>query len=333
MYCNSCMTQINKDDLEFCSQCNVPLHKECANHCLTCGKTLCDVCYLENNYNCEVCNPPKQNFKVIRRSHIELANTCMYALYLTLEKGITPEANEYATLGTIVHQIIDMLCNKLIEADEAYERFDKEFDKELKEFNDESFKEIGYASIRKFIELKELFNNDKFTSEENIIYSIDDNLPSISCTLDRIDFINDEIHISDWKTGKPMSGQKLITDLQAPLYIEAIHQKYGVYPKTFTFYYLAKDKIKQYVLIPQDGNGEIYPLYKVNSGRKDYILDINDRLEETKKILTKINNRQFSMPKDVSLWYCQRMCWFYKSGICASSDKEQWKVLSNKYNE
>ena len=37
MYCNSCMTQINKDTGTYCSQCNVPLHIDCANKCLDCA--------------------------------------------------------------------------------------------------------------------------------------------------------------------------------------------------------------------------------------------------------------------------------------------------------
>ena len=336
MYCNSCVTQITKaDEVVYCSQCNVPLHSGCANHCLSCGKVLCDNCFTLNKFHCESCKPPEKRFETIRRSHIELYQSCPYALYLQLVKGVVPPDGEHAKLGTIVHQLIDKIRNNLLNYSDSFDEFEVEF---YEKFSDAEDKELtnrlydrGIDSLTNFWGIKDMLPVGKFESEINIIYSLGENLPSISCTLDSVDFVDGEIHVSDWKTGKPMSGQKLITDLQPPLYIEAIHQKYGMYPKTFTFYYLENGKVKVYERQPYV-LGE-YPEYVVHSGRTDYTLDLHDALERTKDILTKINNGVFNMPTNVHEWYCKNMCYFYKSEICASSMKEQWNVLNAKYAE
>lgn len=326
IYCNSCQTPISKPDVVFCSQCGVPLHVECANHCLKCDAILCDTCYASNSFMCEGCYKPDQEFKVIRRSHLELYAACPYALYLELVKGVKPEPNDYATLGTIIHHYLDMLSNDILDDNFSFIKLAQEIETEFK--NNEKLEEFlltGHKCISSFLEIKSLLGKD-FTTEENIIFSLGDELPQVSCTLDRIDKVDNDIHISDWKTGKPMSGQKLITDLQPPLYIEAIHQKYGIYPKTFTLYYLAHNKLKVYTKL-----NTTHPTYEVQSGRNAYVLNIEEALNRTKDILKKINNKNFTMPKDIGQWYCTNMCSHYKTGICASSSKEQWKVLNDKY--
>lgn len=330
MYCNSCMTQIGKsDEVVNCSQCNVPLHSGCANHCLSCDTVLCDVCYSKNNFYCESCKPPSIMFATIRRSHIEQYQSCPYSLYLMLIKQVPVPDGEHAKLGTIVHQIIDKIRNNLVDATQSMDEFESEFRKGFHDSEDADLTarlyERGLTSLRFFWSIKDLFTSEKFESELNIIYSLDDGLPSISCTLDEIDWIGEDIHVSDWKTGKSMSGQKLITDLQAPLYIEGVHQKYGVYPKTFTFYYLEEGKVKTYNR-NEDGT------YTVKSGKTDYVLNVNDALERTKDILQKINAGNFNMPTGTHEWYCKNMCYFYKSGICDSTMSEQWKILNNKYD-
>ena len=277
---------------------------------------------------CEACNiatNTEQEFKVIRRSHLELYAMCPYALYLQLVKGVEPEMNEYAELGIMIHHTLDMLSNQIIEDNVAITELASGIETVFKDNEKlEDFLATGNKCLESFLQLRPLLYPN-FVTEKNIIFSLGDNLPKVSCTLDRIDFVGDDIFIADWKTGKPMAGKKLITDLQPPLYIEAIHQEYGVYPKTFTLYYLAHDKIKVYTL-QENGN------YIVDTGRNKYELDIPEALDRTREILKKINNRNWTMPKDVSPWYCKNMCSHYKTGICASSSKEQWKVLNEKYS-
>jgi len=324
IYCNSCQTEIKKGEITYCTQCAVPLHKKCANHCLTCGKELCDRCFADNNYYCDECKPPVEGFEKIRRSHIELFNTCPYALYLILIKGIVPPSNDYALVGTMLHELIDQMSAGMIFPSEALMNAVKFID-ELDTDKRERFYKTAEKTINGFWEISGMFS-EKFESEYNVIYSLGEDLPKVSCTIDRIDFVDDKIHVADWKTGKSMTGKKLVSDLQAPLYLEAVNQKFGKYPETFTFYYFAEDKVKQYNKQPGDK-----VTYIVRSGKTDYVLDIDDALERTRTILRKINNKQFTIPKDVGLWYCKNMCWFYDNGICASVGAEQWKMLSEKY--
>lgn len=326
IYCNNCAQNIPNDEETYCEQCNVPLHQTCANYCLTCGKVLCDTCFSDGMYKCSECADTDgiQQFKVIRRSHIELFNTCPYALYLTIVKEYEIPDNEYALVGTLIHEYIEKIIEGAIHITQAQQ--------ECIDYINEHFKssdlyerhiETSIKSLETFNEIKDSFGKNPVV-EKNIIYSIDEGLPSISCTLDRIDFIDGKIHVSDWKTGKPMSGKKLIEDLQPPLYIEAIKQEYGEYPETFTLYYLAHKKSFQYIR-NEDGT------YTVKTSRNEYVLNIPEHLERTRDILIKINNGQFIMHKDVHQWYCKNMCYFYKSGICMSTSKEQWKVLNEQY--
>lgn len=332
MYCNSCLKQIPKDEITYCEQCGVPLCKSCANHCLICGKTLCDSCYADNNFKCEECYKPEETFSVIRRSHIEQYAGCPYSLYLQLVLGIEPPMGKHAQLGIIVHELIDKISHYDVTLDEMIQ----ELKEEIEEWNlhtDEEYsiitmelENIGIQCLNNFWLIKDQFGR-KFESEYNVKYSLDDDLPMISCTLDRIAWNGKDIHIHDWKTGKPMTGQKLIKDLQPPLYIYAVYKEFGELPKTFTLHYLNPNKHLTYKLV-----GDMR--YEVKTSRNTYVLDINDALERTKEILKNIKDNVFTMPNESThQWRCNNMCWFGISGKCAGSQDEQWKKLKEKYNE
>lgn len=332
MYCNSCVKQIPKDEITYCAQCSAPLHKSCANHCMTCGKELCDTCYGENNFRCEECYKPENMFSVIRRSHIEQYNGCPYSLYLQLVKGITPPMGKHAQLGVIVHELIDQtsktdttLSNTQKELLESIEQWNLSTEDEYS-IIDMELEQTGKTCLDNFWKIKDTFNKDS-KSECNIKYSVDDDLPTISCTLDRVVFNGKDIHVHDWKTGRPMSGQKLITDLQPPLYMYGVYKEFGVMPKTFTLHYLQSDKHIVYEQVSD-------MVYEVKTSRNTYTLDVEKALTRTKEILTGIKQQKFNMPtKGTHEWYCKNMCWFYKSGDCANSQSEQWKVLNKEYKK
>lgn len=330
MYCNSCLKKIPKEDITYCKQCGVPLCKKCANHCLICGKELCDSCYADNNFKCEECYKPDDTFSVIRRSHLELYAGCPYSLYLQLVLGIEPPMGKHAQLGIIVHQLID----ELSEYDTTLEEAKKKMLEEIEKWNlstEEEYsiitselEEVGKICLENFWKIKDYFKPN-FKSEYTIKYSIDDNLPKISCTLDRIEWNGKDIHIHDWKTGKPMSGKTLVNDLQPPLYIYGIYKEFGEMPKTFTLHYLKYDKHITYKYV-----GDMK--YEVKTSRKTYLLDINEILKRTKKILSDIKHNKFNMPtNNTHKWRCDSLCWFGISGKCSGSQQEQWKAMNKKY--
>ena len=327
MYCNSCIKQIPVDQITYCEQCQVPLCKKCANHCMVCGKTLCDTCYQDNKCKCEECYKPDDMFQVIRRSHIEQYAGCPYSLYLQLVEGIEPPMGKHAELGVIVHEIID----KASEYNVTLAAAKGELEERVEEWNlstDDDYSiitmdllEVGERCLDNFYSIKSLFGKD-FLSEHNIKYSIDKDLPDISCTLDRIEFNNNKIHIHDWKTGKPMSGQKLITDLQPPLYIYAVFKEFSQMPDTFTLHYLNKNKHITYN--KSEGN-----TYIVKTTRNTYTLDVDEALRRTKEILKGIKENKFNMPDDSThAWRCDNMCWFGLTDKCKGVHNQQWKEVN-----
>lgn len=332
IYCNSCLKKIPKEEVVYCSQCGVPMCEKCSNHCLVCGKILCDSCYADNNFKCEECYKPDETFSVIRRSHIEQYAGCPYSLYLQLILGIEPPMGKNAQLGVIVHEIIDSISEYDVTLDAAKEILKERIEEWNLSTDDEysiitvELEEVGKTCLENFWLIKDMFTPG-FKSEYNIKYSIDDNLPKISCTLDRIEWHGKDIHIHDWKTGKPMSGKKLVTDLQPPLYIYAVYKEFGEFPKTFNLHYLNPNKHITYKYM-----GDMK--YVVKTKRSEYLLDVNERLEATKKILKDIKHNKFNMPtNETHIWRCKSLCWFGLSGKCTGVQNEQWKAMNKKYKE
>lgn len=328
MYCNSCLTQIPKDEITYCVECGVPLHKKCANICRDCGKELCDSCYAENHFRCSECFDVNKPFKYIRRSYIKQYEMCPYSLFLLLVEGIEPPMSKYAQLGITVHSILEHLQTGKITTASALERLQEDVDEWNLNTQDEysiipiDLMEVGRNCIKNFNNIKPLLVCDDSVIEEKIQFSLDKSLPDVTCTLDRISFVNGGIHIHDWKTGKPMSGKKLIEDLQPPLYIYAVYKKYGKMPESFSLHYLNTMKILTYRRI--DDN-----TYRVKTARSEYTLKIDEALEKTKRILKGISAQRFNIPeeKDVS-WYCKSMCWYGLSGYCKTAQTEEWHRLA-----
>lgn len=327
MYCNSCLKQIPKDEIVYCHECGVPMHESCANHCLECGQILCDSCYSENHFRCSDCFDASRPFKTIRRSYLKQYETCPHSLYLQLIENIEPPMSKYAQLGIIAHAIFEDMQHQRLSQEQARGRLITEVEdwnmntEETYSIIDDKLLQQGLRCINNFTLLLPKLKGD-FKTEKKIIYSIDKKLPDISCTLDRISFVNDEIHIHDWKTGKPLSGKALIEELQPPLYLYAIKKEYGKMPETFTLHYLDVMKNIKYRRIDDDN-------YEVKTSRKKYNLSISDSLNRTRKILDGINKQKFPIPEDNKIaWYCDKMCWYGMSGTCRKLEQEEWHNIA-----
>lgn len=324
MYCNSCQTQIPKDEIVYCSQCGVPLHKGCANHCLDCGKVLCDTCSLDNNFKCETCYKPEDIFPVIRRSHLEAYAGCPYSVYLQLVSGIEPPMGGAAQMGVLVHQ--------LIEEGISIEAMHEDIDILIKEWNTQTdddyslitpeLNENAHKCIDNYSKIKDYFLDCDARTEYNIQFTLDDDLPKVSCTLDKILEKDGRLEVHDWKTGRPMSGKKLVSDLQPPLYMYAVYTIYGKMPDSFTLHYLREDKHITYNKIDEN-------TYEVKTKRNTYTLDIQDALNRTREILKGIKDNKFNMPNEKAQFRCKTLCWFGLSGKCQGSFQEQWRNLND----
>lgn len=328
MYCNSCLESIKTNTEVFCSDCGMPLHEQCANHCLECNAILCDECYKENRYRCSNCIDIKKNIKTIRRSYIKQYEDCPYSLYLMMIEGIIPPMSSYAQLGIITHDIIEKMQVENITKDKAL----RILHSEVEEWNintPDSYSVItttllenGVNSIENFSKLLPSLS-EKALTEKKIEFSLSEKLPTVNCTLDRISIVDNDYHIHDWKTGRPLSGKAFTTEIQPPLYIYAVYKEYNILPKSFTLHYLAFNKSYIYNHINDF-------IYEIKTARSLYKINILDTIEKTKKILSNISKHNFPIPDERKVgWRCNKMCWYGISGECEKSTTEKWKEINN----
>ena len=284
---------------------------------------------------CEECYKPEDMFKVIRRSHIEQYAGCPYSLYLQLVLDIAPPMNKHAQLGIIVHKIIESIQSDKLDPGQANRMLEDLIEEWNLSTDDEycvvtmELEELGKTCLSNFYAMQPTLCSD-FKVEHNVRYSLDDDLPMISCTIDRVEFVGEDIYVRDWKTGMSMSGKTFTTDLQAPLYIYGVANEFGKYPKTFTLEYLKKGKSIVFVLQPvgQDGQHR----YVVTTSRGEYTLHIEEAVKRTKRILRDIKAQKFDMPSNSThIWRCKNLCWFGISGKCTGMQTEQWKAMNEKY--
>ena len=328
MYCNSCMKKIPKDEITYCKSCGVPLCKSCANHCLECGAELCDDCYSDNHFRCDSCIDANKEIKTVRRSYLKQYEDCPYSLYLQMMEGITPPMGSYAELGILTHELLEDIQNDKVTFPEAKIMLHNAVEDWNSQTEDEysiiplTLLETGLNCIDNFELLLPMLQADEFKTEHRIEFSIDEKLPTINCTVDRIAWKNGEIYIHDWKTGKPMAGKKLAEDLQPPIYIYGVYKEFGVMPKAFTLHYLNNNKNLTYRHI-EDW------IYEVSTSRKSYRINVLDAIERSRNILSNIKKHNFSIIEDKEhLWRCSKMCWYHMSGVCKDNDEAKWKLIN-----
>lgn len=319
--CINCQQKI--DDLRRetrCHVCGAPLHRTCAIK--ENNKFYCDVCYTVK-YKTET-DIPKINIPdIIRRSHIETYLTCPYKFYMEVVKGIKAPPNIYTQVGIDIHSLIEKLClNPTYTQKEMLDEFNalwKNYPENL--FENETLKNKMYLRA-----MNSITNAYKIipempvplSTEDKIVFSIGDSLPQISTTIDRIDISEERLEVSDWKTGAVMVGQRLSSDLQAPLYIYAAQQKYNKPVKRFTFYYLQNDKQRIFEHIT--GNDYVCTVRK-----RKYLINTTDTIRKVKSAFSHILKGNFNIPQNTrKMFFTCKICHIQQMRMCQGAELESW---------
>lgn len=327
MKCKNCFQEIDSSHKKvICSSCNTQLHKECAIK--ENNKYLCDVCYTVKEEDKE--KEPIVIPEIIRRSHIETYRSCPYKFYLEIIKDITPsENNIYAQVGIDLHKLFEQASkNDNYVEKNMFESFNKIWNNyDSTRFNDEEqyniLQERSIMCIKNFYKVLPNLPTEPFSTEDTIVFNIGDNLPKVQTTSDRIDLVNDELEVIDWKTGKTMVGNKLSTDLQAPLYIYGIRQKYKLPIRKFTFHYLQDNKERTFERITNED-------YVCRVKKREYYINITNAIREVQSIFSQINKNNFKIPYNTKkMYFACKMCFLQKEGYCKGADVQSW-ILCNK---
>lgn len=326
MNCKNCFTPVDGRSAVECSECHASLHKECAINID--GVILCDVCLTVHE------EKPVSKFgefelpDQIRRTYIETYKKCPYKFYLEVIKGHTMPANEYTQVGSDVHEIFEAELEHGIGIEQAKEMMHRRFSKYEDSIFNQGFKskeemyQRAMDSIDTFYNLPPL--GKIFAIEENIVFNIGDDIPNVSITMDLITERDDgELEMHDWKTGKVMVGQKLSSDLQAPLYIYAVQQQYRKPVKSFEFYYLQENKTRKFIRSEIDPN-----VYICTVGKREYKVNIIDAIREVKSLFSRIKKGDFNIPQDTrSMHFTCKMCHLKEQGLCEGADEQSWHNL------
>lgn len=323
MECKSCGTEIFDGPTAKCSVCNQITHEECIT--LKGDTPFCDICYTLGKSGKE----EQMLFEVpdiIRRSYIETYNSCPYKFYREVIIGEAPPENIYAKLGIDLHELFDKKCkddsfcptptDMIVEMGKLWQNYPEEL------FKDEDIKFKMWAraedSIDNFYKvIKRL--GEPFMTEEKMVFSVGEDLPWVQATFDRIDKNEDgTLSAMDWKTGKPLSGQKLSSDLQAPLYIYAIQEHYGMPVRDFTFYYLSENKERVFHRVDNEN-------FICTVGKKEYHINLTDAIRRVQHIFSQIKKGNFNIPRDTkSMYFACKMCHLKENGTCEGADIQSW---------
>lgn len=316
--CTSCFLPVKESTT--CSVCGKPLHKDCAIK--EGGTFFCDVCYTVKSEEVNT-NPDFEIPSVIRRSYIETYKSCPYKFYLNVIKGIGDEQSVYAQLGIDLHELFDKASkDRSFTSDQMLQEFNILFSNYPESFfKDQQFRDKMYSrglnSIDTFYDvIKDM--PKPYATEQTIQFSIGEGLPLVQTTSDRINMVDNELEMIDWKTGVVMVGQKLSSDLQAPLYIYGVREHFKLPIRKFTFYYLDENKTRVFERVNDDE-------YVCQVNKRKYYINLTDAIREVKSIFNKITKGDFNIPRETKgMFFTCKMCDFKEKGMCKGAELESW---------
>lgn len=327
-YCNSCSFPISADESKrVCDKCKKVTH----SFCTIAGENerLCDPCY---NESVENSNQSKYTLpEVIRRTYIELYRKCPNKFkWEVLEENPQPD-NPYTRVGIELH---DLFEKAILDRSYGFRELTAEYvtmhAKQIEEGLYSGPEEITKFQDRADTCIKNFFEtlptlDPTFTTEETIRYSLGDDIPEVQFTMDLVtENARGNLDLHDWKTGKVMVGQKISSDLQAPLYIYGVQKHFGRIVDSFTFHYLNEGKTRTFNRV----NDMIYECKVV---KRSYYINLEDFVKEIRKLFGQMKKGHFSVPSDSrSLYFECKMCHIREQGLCAGADQESWNQLGGK---
>lgn len=318
--CKNCFTPVDgRSDVQ-CTQCNSPLHKDCAIK--EDGAFFCDVCYTvkeETPVTIEWDLPEH-----IRRTYIETYRTCPFKFLKEVLEGEQQPPTCYTQIGIDLHELFEKAVNDRSfhknQMEEAFAVYWMGYTDDLFE----SPKQKSDMAIRAQDSIDTFYNvlpsiPMPFTSEETIHYSIGDDIPLVEFTMDLVtENALGNLDMHDWKTGGVMVGQKISSDLQAPLYIYGVQKHFNRRVDLFTFYYLKDNKTRVFQRVDDDN-------FVCLVGKREYKINLTDAIREVKGIFAQIKKGNFNIPRDTKKMYFPcKMCHIKKVGKCKGADEQPW---------
>lgn len=334
--CKNCSRLIIAEESTTCKKCGKPLHKDCAVK--TRNGHFCDVCFETKEETIEHPKLPQS----IRRSYLDEYESCPYSAYLDIVKGIELPGSSFAEVGITLHETFDMFYQELHEPTEKMliDDFKRNFEmikNESFEFGLMLFKEktleqhkedmynVGLTSISNFLKLndehKMVANRRLIETEKKIVFSIGEEYPEVQITLDRLDEVDGELELIDYKTGNVMVGRDLQDNLQVPLYIYAVEQHYKRPVKRFVLHYLNDDKVRIYNRVDDD-------TFRCDVRGRWYIIKLSTTIQRVKVIFDNMKKGKWSVPTDFkSMYFKCKTCSKKHYGYCDGAESQVWKTV------
>lgn len=312
------------------------MHSDCAVK--TRKGDFCDVCFEVQEESPSSPALPDS----IRRSYIEDYESCPYSAYLDIIKGIELPGSSFAEVGILLHEIFEeyyLASNKPTKA-WMINYFDKSFNKikkECFEFGVTLYKEktlethinemrqLGYNCIENFLTLDAEWsmqpNRKMLAFEEKIVIDIGEQYPKVQITMDRLDEVDGELEVIDYKSGNVMVGKELQDNMQVPLYIIAVEKKYQRKVKRFVLHYLNENKTRVYERIDDD---TFRCTVRANNW---YNVSLLKTLERVKVDLSNMAKGKWDVPSDFkSMYFKCKTCSKKRYGYCEGAESQIWKT-------
>lgn len=319
--CYSCYIETNATDTS-CGICQNPLHEDCAIK--EDGALFCDMCY-----TVKISEPKKVEFDVpdfIRRTYIETYRSCPFKFFKQVIEGNEQPPTCYTQVGIDLHDYFekglnDRTYNEQNMLDDFQDVWDNKYPAmDLFESEDQKKKmyQRGLDSISTYYKLIDNIPMP-FITEETIFYKVGEGMPDVRFTMDAIlENSAGNLELLDWKTGKVMVGQKHSSDLQAPLYIYGVQEKYGRQVDRFTYYYLHEGKERVFERVAPNK-------YVCTVGKREYHIDLEDMIKEIRRVFAQIMKGNFNIPQDTKkMHFTCKMCHIREQGMCRGADEESW---------